>query len=117
MSARNQISIIDVFDTLKGTAASGIVQPFVVVSVIRVYRKDRGKHTIAIHCKDKDGKPLLTPIPDTHNLIDFPNESTLWCYTGNMGRAGLKVGTYQFSIVVDGKPLAHTPLYVVQEGA
>jgi hypothetical protein len=115
VGARNLISIIDVFDMLKGTAEGGIVQPFVVVSVIRVYRKDRGKHTITIHCKDKDGMPLLTPIPDTYDLIEFPNESTLWCYTGNMGRAGLKIGTYHFSIVVDGKPLAHTPLYVVQE--
>jgi hypothetical protein len=111
----NQISLLGIFDTKTAMGEPALISPLVIAASIRFYRADRGKKTIQVFCRDKQGQLLFAPSPDVINVTDFQHDSTVSHHQYRTEKVVLTFGDYQFSIECDGKKLAMTPLYVVQE--
>jgi hypothetical protein len=114
MNDRNQPTLIDIFDSVVGPGEPAIIQPFVAVASIRLYRKDEGQYRFSIICKDGAGRRVLGGITDILSFSQLPKESITFFYPHGVPAGPLRFGVYEFSIEVGGKQLASTPLYVTQ---
>lgn len=108
----NQPTIVDIFDTKMGLGEPVMVESFLLAVSLRWYRTDEGQHSFRVTCADEAGTILLGPIIDIVSFSQLVTDSTTFFNTYVAPSALLPFGKYVFSIEVDGRQLAHTPLYV-----
>jgi hypothetical protein len=109
----NQPTLTDVFDSVVSPTPSGLISPFFVVASVRFFKSEEGRpFRMSIQCKGPNGKQVLGGITDILQFKDLPKPSITWFYPHAVPAGFLSWGAYMFSIQVDGKQLASTPLYV-----
>lgn len=109
----NEPTLIDIFDVKVAAGEPAWVEAFLVAISMRVYRSDEGNQIrLSIICKDESGNVVLGPITDIIGVARLPRESTTFFQQYHVPAGALRFGTYTFSIEIDGKLYAQTPLYV-----
>lgn len=110
-----QPSVIDIFDSVFAKGEPALFGAFLVALCVRIYREDTGQHSFSVSCKDKSGKVFLGPIRDIVDISRPSIESTMFFTSYGVPAGPWRLGTYEFSIEIDGKQCARTPLYVLPE--
>lgn len=113
----NRASLIGIFDNVSAGPGQthGVLSSCKAVLSIRLYRDtDEGQHRFLFSCQDNSGKVLMGPLVDLLDHSNMLTESTCFFHVYGIPAGSLSVGTYWFSIEVDGKQFARIPLYVTR---
>jgi len=107
----NQPSLINIFDVKVAIKEPILIDSFLVVSSIRIFRRDEGQHAFSIICKDPHGKVLIGP-KEIVSFSELTRDSTTYFYVMTMPQTQVSIGVYEFSMEIDGAQRATTVLHI-----
>ena len=115
--SQGKLNMLGAFDTIFAAGLPTVHPQFAVVLRLRLKRIEKGRHKLALHIVDDDGKHVVQPIEGGFE-VNFASGDTA---TGainavfNIHNVKLeKYGEYAVNLAIDGRQEASLPLYVKQ---
>ncbi len=109
-----KLNILGAFDTIFAQTIPTDHPQCAVALRLRLTRIERGKHKLAIHIVDEDGKQVLPPLEPEFNIA-FPDteQSSTINLILNIQRLRLDhFGEYAINLAIDGKQESSLPLFL-----
>jgi hypothetical protein len=116
VNARNEPSLLEIFDSKFAAGEPVLTEPFVAAALIRFYKTETGVHRFQFVVKEESGNVLVSST-EIVSITELATESATYFLQCYMAQTGLKFGRYDFSIESGGKQLASTPLYVIRDSS